>query len=411
MPAPAVIVLLAASLRLSAVPAPANLEARVHEIFEDACAMCHDDADDDVDLESQPSGLLGKASSTGRPLIKPGEPERSYLYLKLTDESAIEGDLMPQDEDPLSADQLATIREWIQAMPADAAPAAETSGEGAVPARKARAPFAGTHQIALHTTTTLARNEMEFRVHHRFGRAGVERSYAGLAGGAVISLGLAYGIVDAWDVLLRFSTLALDWELGSKFVPLRQEAGMPLSLGGYASLEIITQTPETAANRTTGNFQLFASRLWLTRWSTQATVGYSLMTNHSPHPVVTINDIVRDVRDRRATLNVGVASTWWIGKKRRHGIDLEYIQPIPSSQAPDRLYYHGGDANPDGTTLGSWSLGWSARTGLHLFQIFLTNTRSIHTNQVAPGGDLGNPLAEWGEFFVGFNLSRRWKQS
>jgi hypothetical protein len=49
------------------------------------------------------------------PRVTPGDPERSYLYLKLTDAHTAaggSGTLMPPDGS-LSADEIARIRDWI----------------------------------------------------------------------------------------------------------------------------------------------------------------------------------------------------------------------------------------------------------------------------------------------------------
>ena len=62
---------------------------------------------------------------------------------------------------------------------------------------------------------------------------------------------------------------------------------------------------------------------------------------------------------------------------------------------------------PDGPQYGGYGLGVAARAGLHLFQVFVTNVQDIHTSLIAPGGQANNPLA--GEFFLGFNISRKWK--
>src|SRR5690606_4410658 len=222
----------------------------------------------------------------------------------------------------------------------------------------------------------------------------------------VISMGIEYGIVDGLDVLARWTNSRLGWELGLKYVPVRQEAGMPLSFGMYASFEALTDFPATTANRFTGNFQVLLSRLWFERWSTQLVVNYSMLTNHSPTILHDFGDGDGPVlvTDNRGTLDVGLASTVWLGKKKKHGIDLEYILPIPV----DVFYHHGGNVDPEGTKIGAWALGWSARTGLHLFQVFVSNTRNIHTNLVAPGGDTKNPFSPFGDFFFGFNISRKW---
>lgn len=403
--------------------------AAVQAIVDESCTLCHDASDDMLNLEDV-GALIHRPSTTGKPLIDPGNPNNSYLYLKMVGAEGIEGEPMPLGDDPLPVDQLRVMQEWIAglspvssepgvgeidgaAVDQDGQVSGQVSGEpgpvaGPLPREVRRSqPFHGTHQINLQTTTTLGKRTIAYRIHHRLGRVGGigDRSYIGLAGPAVISMGLEYGIIDGLDVLARWTNARLGWELGLKYVPVRQEDGMPLSFGMFASFEALTDFPTTTANRFTGNFQILVSRLWFERWSTQLVVNYSMLTNHAPVILYDFGDGPVRVTDDRGTLDLGLASTVWLGKRKRHGIDLEYILPVPN----DSFYYHGGDVDPEGTKIGAWALGWSAKTGMHLFQVFVSNTRNIHTNLVAPGGDTHNPFKPFGDFFFGFNISRKWK--
>jgi hypothetical protein len=417
---------------LIAPPEEGDPLAAVQAIIDESCTLCHDASDDTLNLENV-GALIGKPSSTGKPFIQPGNPNGSYLYLKMVGAEGIEGEPMPLGDDPLPIEKLAAVQRWIAELPpassdtggGETSDGGETSttgggetggGETSVGGQTGptepreiarRQPFHGTHQINLQTTTTLGKKTIAYRIHHRLGRVGGigDRSYIGLAGPAVISMGIEYGIIDGLDVMARWTNARLGWELGVKYVPVRQEDGMPLSFGMYASFEALTDFPSTTANRFTGNFQVLLSRLWFERWSTQLVVNYSMLTNHSPRVMYDFGDGPVQVTDDRGTLDLGLASTVWLGKKRKHGIDLEYILPIPS----DVFYYHGGNVDPQGTKIGAWALGWSARTGMHLFQVFVSNTRNIHTNLVAPGGDTKNPFKPFGDFFFGFNISRKWK--
>jgi hypothetical protein len=410
---------------------PEGIEA-AQAIFDESCTLCHDASDDKLNLEDA-GALVGRRSSTGMPLIDPGNPNGSYLYLKMVGAETIEGESMPLGDDPLPVEQQTVIRDWIASIPAGAPPEGETTdggpveppdgdGDGQValgdrlppgdvPKQKPklRQPFFGTHNINLQTTTTLGKKTISFRIHHRLGLVGGpgDRTYIGLAGGAIMSMGVEYGIIDGLDLLVRWTNSRLDWELGMKYVPIRQEDGKPLSFGMYASFEALTDFPSSSVNRLTGNFQVLLSRLWLDRWSTQLVVNYSLLTNHSPTVLFDFGEGSgpEPVTDNRGTLNVGIASTVWVDKKRKHGIDIEYQLPIPA----DVFYTRGGDVDPNGTKIGSWGLGWSARTGLHVFQVLVTNTRNIHTNLAAPGGDTANPFSPFGDFFFGFNITRKWK--
>lgn len=390
-------------------------ETSVRQIFEDNCTLCHDGSEG-LDLEADPATLIGLMSATGVPLVVPGDPQGSYLVQKIQGGPGIEGDAMPLGEPALSDEDQRAIRVWIAGLdPLEEAaregrPSDGGESEGATSSRPV---FGGTHQHGLHTTTTLGKRMLEFRVHHRFARWGrpfVDRSYFGLAGGAVMSLAMSYGIIDGLDIMARWTNERLAHEVGVKWVPVRQSAGQPLSFGLYASGEVLADRPENSSNRYTGNLQAMISRLWFDRWATQLTVGLSALTNHSVNPLLTRADgTVVATRDQRGTLYMGLASTVLLGARRRHGIDVEYIVPLPDGKQDFNVFYYaGGDADPGGTAYGTFSLGWSVKAGLHFFQVLAATTRSIHTNFLAPGGGVGNPFIPIGNFYLGFNLSRKW---
>lgn len=436
--------LLALSLSNSgAAPDPAanaELEAEVEALFEEHCTACHDSSiqpadDEGVDLESDLRRLVNQKSNvTGEPMLVPGDPDTSYLLQKMTGKGGIEGDTMPLGDDILPEDQLNVVREWIATMPADygTAPAADGGGEDGggedggggdeggeePPKKKAREAFWGTTQIALPTTTTLGKRTLQYRIDHRFGRIGTERGAFGLDAGVSMAMGLQYGIFDGWDVQIRRANSRKTWEFGTKYVPVRQEAGMPVSFGGYFDFSLLRDFD--VKNRYVGDFQLMVSRLWFVdRWATMLTFGYHMRTNHNSRVTVDFEDgagpvPVKDIRD---TLTLGIASTVYLGKRRRWGIDMEWLLPIPAGGTPDKFYYRGGDADPQGSKIGAWSIGGSLKTAKHFFQVFFTNNREIVSNLSAPGGQSGNPFKTPGQdsknpfhdfnFFLGFNLGRR----
>lgn len=424
-----VIASLTFALTLSSV-GPAELEPKVQEIFDDMCTMCHgrgvtsDDAEG-VALTGAPLASLTqvKSNTTGDPMVIPGDPDNSYLVRKMTGTN-IEGEVMPLG-DEVSPEQLAVIRDWITALPPDAGvPAENGTGDGTGtdgppdgPPKKRRKPFHGTTQVALPTTTTLGKRTLQYRIDHRFGRIGTERGAFGLDAGVSMAMGLAYGILDGWDVQLRRANSRKTWELGTKYIPVRQEDGKPVSFGGYAAFSLLRDFD--IQNRYVGDFQAMLSRLWFDRWSTMLVLGYHLRTNHDGRPLVDFDDGEGPVpvKDKRDTMTVGLASTVWLGKKKRWGIDMEYVLPIPDGGTPNVFYYRGGDADPNGSKIGSWSIGGSLKTAKHFFQVFFTNNREIATNNAAPGGQSGNPFSTEGvdsknpfhkfNFFLGFNLGRR----
>ncbi|MCA9658109.1 MAG: hypothetical protein KC486_07180 [Myxococcales bacterium] len=398
----------------------AALEAELLALFDDKCNACHGEGADEVVLEGSLAHLTGVKGANGALMVVPGDVEASYLWTKVKGGASMQGELMPMGDDPLSDAELALVRDYITALASAPAGDGDDVSGGATlevgagglggdagddaPARRDKPPFHGTFQHNLPTTAGLGKRKFEFRIDHRFGRVGTERGAFGLDAGVVMSVGFAYGIMDGWDVLIRRSNSRKGYELGTKYIPVRQEAGFPVSFGGYASLEYFRDYATNTANPVSGNFQAMLSRLWFDRWSTMLLVGYYLRTNHAANVTVDLGDGPVAAKDTRNSLGLGLASTVWLGQRRRWGLDLEYHLPIPA----DRLHYNGGRADPSGANIGSWSLGGSYSSGLHLFQIFLTNTREIHTNLYAPGGQTKNPFENRGNFFLGFNLSRKW---
>jgi hypothetical protein len=335
----------------------------------------------------------------------------------------MDGEVMPLGDDPFKPEQLQVVADWIAALPPPTEGGTGTGGgtgdgtitDGGGGARpKGRQPFHGTTQIALPTTTTLGKRTLQYRIDHRFGRIGTERGAFGLDAGVSMAMGLQYGIIDGLDVQLRRANSRKAWELGLKYIPLRQEDGRALSFGGYVALGWMRDFD--VANPWVGDFQLLVSRLWFDRWSTMLELGYHLNTNHNARVLVDFGDgSPVPVRDRRDTLTMGLASTVWLDKKKKWGLDLEYFLPIPDGGTPNAFYYRGGDADPAGKKIGAWSIGGSLRTAKHFFQVFLTNNREITTNLYAPGGQTGNPFGadsttknpfHKANFFLGFNLSR-----
>lgn len=52
-------------------------------------------------------------------LVNPGKPEESYLLLKVRGDKGIKGRRMPLNEKPLKPEQIKTIEQWIESLPAD----------------------------------------------------------------------------------------------------------------------------------------------------------------------------------------------------------------------------------------------------------------------------------------------------
>lgn len=101
--------------------ADASLPARAGTILL-GCAggpesSCHGLGAGGMHLPDRRANLVD-VPSTERPdlvRVRPGDPDRSYLWLKVAGDGGIEGGRMPLDLGPLSAEDRETLRAWIAA--------------------------------------------------------------------------------------------------------------------------------------------------------------------------------------------------------------------------------------------------------------------------------------------------------
>jgi hypothetical protein len=85
------------------------------------CVACHMTGQEAGEIALHPKAaydaLVGVASrETALKRVEPGDPEKSYLYLKLTDAHLPvggSGEPMPMGNYPLPAEQIELVRQWI----------------------------------------------------------------------------------------------------------------------------------------------------------------------------------------------------------------------------------------------------------------------------------------------------------
>jgi mono/diheme cytochrome c family protein len=96
--------LMIASTALAQEAKVGELAFKVRKIFQDQCLECHGKEDE--------ISLLDLTSLVSSRRIVPGKPDESKLFRVISGKAQ---PAMPQDKDPLPADQIASIRQWIQA--------------------------------------------------------------------------------------------------------------------------------------------------------------------------------------------------------------------------------------------------------------------------------------------------------
>jgi Membrane bound beta barrel domain (DUF5777) len=359
----------------------AALFAQAGRLLHSRCAMpgCHagPEAVQGLRLEADQiyrSTVNVRARTDPRLLrVAPGAPDQSLLYRKLLpqDQGHYRGPRMPRSMDPLTDEEIALVRQWIESFPVDlwghAAPAAPEIA-------RARS-FHDSTLANLPTPDPLGSGTLEFRILHRFKPsaqdAGGEGLY-GLDGGAWISFGLAIGLTDHFEVGLRRSNLQRDYEAFFKASLLRQEAGrMPLSLALRASVSSAREDL-AIANRTRSGAQVILAR----RFGPVSVLVVPTYVTHTNF---------QDGTDHSGTGSLGTGVEWHLSPK--HAITAEWIVQESGVKGP----YQGA------------ALGFSIATARHTFHILATNVAGAHTDLYAPGGDL-DPGD--GDFRIGFNISR-----
>jgi outer membrane biosynthesis protein TonB len=102
----------------------------VWPIIDDQCITCHENPDADGDYEMNTVENMLKSGKKGGPGVIPGNPDESSIIKYIR---GIAKPRMPEDEDPLTEDQIHTLRMWIAAGAKDDSAEAEAAPAPAEP--------------------------------------------------------------------------------------------------------------------------------------------------------------------------------------------------------------------------------------------------------------------------------------
>jgi len=250
----------------------------------------------------------------------------------------------------------------------------------------ATATFKSTRIVNGHSVERMKKNQLEFRVSHRFGQLN-EGSYNlwGLDQGT-IHLALEYGLTDWLEVGIGRSTYEKTFDGFGKAAILRQSSGvknMPIQLSYVSSIEVISlkQTPEKYvdfASRMSFVNQILIARKFNESISIQLT------------PTYIHRNLVPTELDKNDLFACGIGGRYKLSKRVALNFEYYYVYRQNSSSLPVTYY------NP-------LSVGVDIETGGHVFQIMLTNSQAMRE-----GGFIGKTTGNWsdGGIHLGFNISR-----
>ena len=369
------------------------LELRVVDLFENRCARagCH------AGPVAQQGMYLSRGQfyasvmdepSIQRPELKrvhPGQPELSYLLMKVKGSPGVIGTRMPLIGEPLTEAEIQLIADWI-------------AGVGEVDQRRKEQSkptefyaFDGWKIVNLPTTRTLDARSFLFLISHRFNPKLSDgyNAFFGLDGSGIIFLGLGYAITDEVLVALGRSNASDNVEFQARYLLARQQPdnGWPIDVGLHATFNWITTEPPPGQSR-------------IRKDRGKATIQVTLAREVLPNlglavvPGILFNPAEGDqARGEDPLLTIGLGGRWRFG--RNLSLVAEWV-PIVDGYV--RTSTFGNDIRFD-----SWGGGLEITTGGHVFQIVISNTVGLTADQYLRGGDLdiGEP-----DMRLGFNVFR-----
>jgi len=246
--------------------------------------------------------------------------------------------------------------------------------------------FKSTRIINGQSIERMKKGNLDFRIHHRFGRVNSGAyEFFGLDQSNIF-LGLEYGITDWMMAGIGRTTSGKTVNSFVKFSILRQSSGgkvIPVSLSWYSSIDIYgmkwaaDEIPGYFSSRLSYVHQLLVARKFNEKISFQLT------------PAFIHRNYVETVLDPNDLVCLGGGGRYKLTRRITFNAEYFYV-------------YHtkivGITPNPN-----SLSMGFDIETGGHVFTLLLTNSLGMIDKQF-----IGETTGKWtkGDIHVGFNISR-----
>lgn len=375
--------------KLSAQTGNKELEGKVKVIFKENCttAGCHVGTTPMMGLKLTGDEFYARTinqPSTEKPQlvrIKPGEPDSSYLVMKILGTPGIIGSRMPFGRNPLTDEEIATIVRWVSGLKEVNTAKLEVKPDPVLP-------FNGWKVVNTPTSRMVDKGNWLFLISHRFFPA-VDAGYDafwGLDGSGVIFLNMGYAITNKLFVNLGRSNSSDNVQFDVKYGLKNQYPGdqLPFAAAVQTSVNWITEK--------SGNKDRFRSEAF--KFSAQAILSSQVVEGVGVNvvPAILLNpDSEKDGEDPIFTIGLAGKTHVW----RSISLIAEWV-PIISGYTLTTTF---GEFN----RFDSWGGGVELDVGAHVFQIIATNSAGLTADQYMRGGglDIGK-----GDFRLGFNIFR-----
>jgi hypothetical protein len=277
--------------------------------------------------------------------------------------------------------------------------------EGSKVHEKIMATFKSTKLINLHTNETIHKNELDFKVDHRFGdiagNNGGIRQFFGLDNSTDVRIGFDYGISDRLTAGLArakgATTVQQLYELSLKFKLLEQsiDGHLPFSVTAFASNTIAAVKANSQDRSSPISYGKFSDRM---NYVSQLIIARKFSSRFSL--LLTPTYIHRNYtafRDQNDLLAVGAGGRLKVSKWM--SLVVDYV--INFRDKDDKNYLEQVNSAKFYNPLG---VGLEMETGGHVFHLNFTNATALEETQFIP-----QTTSSWlkGQYRWGFSISRR----
>lgn len=244
--------------------------------------------------------------------------------------------------------------------------------------------FKSTRNINGHSIETVARNHLDFRISHRFGRVNSGAYNLWGLDQASMKLFFDYGLTDRLMVGVGRATTGKTYDGYAKYKLLRQASGartMPVTVVVVGGTSVNTMKPidETQPTLFVDRLTYFGQLLIARKFSERLSVQLS--------PTVLHRNLTNTPYETNLVAAMGIGGRFKISK--RTSLNAEYFYVLPNQIDPQFK-----------NTL---SVGVDIETGGHVFQLHFTNSLGMVERQF-----LTETTGAWdnGDIHYGFNMSR-----
>lgn len=323
--------------------------------------------------------------------------------------------------------------------------------------------FMGSSLIHMPSTEDVGKDSLDFRFNHRFGNAkSTSEEFLGLDGGANTQLSLDYGFTEKWSLGIARTSAYKTYEARTKYKIFNQGDSIPVTLSffGVFGQETTKQTikydkyinlpsvgnyvplPAVASSQVDNYFSQELNSYTLTQADKRSYLASFLISRRFSDRIslqISPMYVHRNfVKSQLGNDRVGVDIGGRIKLTKRIDFTFEVIFTSKRDYKGDRYSTEdrytkyagtntltGDDINqllrtspqnigfpvvtniildkPVSYYYVPFSLGFDIETGGHVFQLFITNNRTIAHTQLLRGADFDYAKGDW---TVGFNIHR-----